>query len=325
MEIGIVGSGAWGCALACAVARAGHVPLLWGRDPGLLRTIAERRENPRQLPGVPLAPQIRVVPDALELAAASVWLLAVPAQALRAVLRVLPPARAVCVICAKGIERGSGLLLSQVVEEVRPGTPLAVLSGPSFAAEVARGLPTALTLAAPRIEDARGLAGRLASPAFRLYASDDVVGVELVGALKNVVAIAAGAVMGMGLGENARAALITRGLAETARLVAAEGGRRETLMGLAGLGDLLLTATSLTSRNTRFGYELGRGARPRDLLAPDRPLAEGAWTARAAVERAARHGIELPITAAVADVVEGVVDVREAVRRLLSRPLPPRE
>ncbi len=325
MEIAVVGSGAWGCALACAVARAGHAPLLWGRDPGLLRTIARTRQNPRQLPGIPLAREIRVVPRAEALAAAPVWLLAVPAQALREVLAALPRTEAVQVVCAKGIERRTGLLLSQVVAALRPGAPLAVLSGPSFAAEVARGLPTALTLAAPRLEEARRLAGTLASPAFRLYASDDLVGVELAGALKNVVAIAAGAVAGMGLGENARAALITRGLAETARLVEAEGGRRETLMGLAGLGDLLLTATSLTSRNTRFGWELGRGARPRELLAPGRPLVEGAWTARAAAERAARHGIELPVTAAVADVVEGRIDVREAVRRLLARPLPPRE
>jgi len=325
VEIAIVGSGAWGCALACAVARAGHVPLLWGRDPALLRTIAERRENPRQLPGVPLAREIRIAPQAEALAAAPVWLLAVPAQALREVLAALPGTEAVQVICAKGIERRTGLLLSQVVAELRPGAPVAVLSGPSFAAEVARGLPTALTLAAPRLEEASRLAGTLASPAFRLYASDDLVGVELAGALKNVVAIAAGVVMGMGLGENARAALITRGLAEMARLVEAEGGRRETLMGLAGLGDLMLTATSLTSRNTRLGHELGRGAQPGGLLAPSRPLAEGAWTARAAVERAARYGIELPLTAAVADVVEGRIDVVEAVRRLLSRPLPLRE
>ncbi len=323
-SVGIVGAGSWGTALACAVARAGRRVRLWARDPTAVQFMRARRESPR-LPGVPLPQGVEPTADLADLADCAVLLLAVPAQTVRTVARRIASLPGTPLVCAKGIERGTRLRLTRVVAEETGHRTVGVLSGPSFAREVAEGRPTALTLAAPDLAFARRLAALLASPAFRLYPADDPVGVELAGALKNVVAIAAGVVMGRGLGENARAALITRGLAETARLVEAEGGRRETLMGLSGLGDLMLTATSLTSRNTRFGYDLGRGVPLAELHVPDRPLAEGVWTARAALELAARHGVELPVTAAVADVVEGRIDVAAAVRRLLARPPAARE
>ncbi len=322
--VGVVGAGAWGTALALAASRAGRPVWLWARDPAAVRRMREARESPR-LPGITLPAVVTPTAELERLRACSVLLLAVPAQTVRALARRLQGFPGAVLVCAKGIERGSHMRLGQVVVQELGHGRVGVLSGPSFAREVAEGRPTALTLAMPDLACARILAARLASPTFRLYPGDDPIGVELAGALKNVIAIAAGAVLGAGLGENARAALITRGLAEMARLVEAEGGRRETLMGLAGLGDLMLTATSLTSRNTRFGYELARGVPLAELNAPGRPLAEGVWTARAALELAARHRLELPITAVVAELVEGRIDVGEAVRRLLARPLPERE
>ena len=317
--VGVIGAGAWGTALAVAAARAGQRVVLWGRDPVAMRALTASRRNDAHLPGIDLPAAIEPTADPAGLAAADPVLLAVPAQALRTVAGLAPPA-ARLVICAKGIERGSGLRLSRVVAEVRPRATVAVLSGPSFAPELARGLPTAVTLAAPDLATAQALAHQLASPTFRLYPSDDVPGVELGGALKNVIAIAAGAVMGLELGENARAAVVTRGLAEIGRLAAAVGARRETLMGLSGIGDLLLTATSLTSRNTRFGHELARGGSVAALTAKGQPLAEGAWTAAAACRLAATVGVELPIADAVRRVVEDAWSVRDAVQALLSRP-----
>jgi glycerol-3-phosphate dehydrogenase (NAD(P)+) len=318
-RVGVIGAGAWGTALAVAAARAGQAVVLWGRDPTAMQAMAASRRNDAHLPGIDLPDAVEPVADPAVLAAANPVLLAVPAQALRKVAGLAPPA-ALLVICAKGIERGSGLRLSRVVAEVRPEATVAVLSGPSFAPELARGLPTAVTLAAPDLATAQALAHVLASPTFRLYPSDDVAGVELGGALKNVIAIAAGAVLGLGLGENARAAVVTRGLAEIGRLAAAVGARRETLMGLSGIGDLLLTATSLTSRNTRFGHDLARGGSVATLTAAGQPLAEGAWTAAAACRLAATVGVELPIAEAVRRVVEDGWSVRDAVQALLSRP-----
>jgi glycerol-3-phosphate dehydrogenase (NAD(P)+) len=309
-KLGVMGAGAWGTALAIAAARAGNAVVLWGRDL-------------RRLEGTALPEAVRVTADAAALAGVDTALLAVPAQQVRAVLPLAPTTP--LVICAKGLEQRSGLRLSQVVAAERPEAPVALLSGPSFAAELATGLPTAVTLAAADLALARRLAEQLTGPGFRLYPSDDVAGVEIGGALKNVIAIAGGAVMGLGLGENARAAVITRGLAEIARLAEALGARRETLLGLSGVGDLMLTATSLTSRNTRLGLELARGRSVAELTAADQPLAEGAWTAAAACRTAADHGIELPICEAVRRVVEGDWTVRAAVEALLSRPPPSRE
>ncbi len=318
--IGIVGSGSWGTALAQVLARSGHEVVLWGRDGAAMARIARSRVNGRYLPGILLHPSIRFTADLLALDACRILLLAVPAQKLRETVWGIEHRGRVLVVCAKGLERTSHRRLSEVLAEECPDCTPAVLSGPSFASEVARGLPTALTVAAPAIALARELAEELGSSSFRLYPCDDLVGVEIAGALKNVVAIAAGIVMGRGYGENARAALITRGLAEITRLGMALGARRETLAGLSGMGDLVLTATSLTSRNTRFGFELGCGAPLDSLTGSGAPLCEGVWTARAACEMAAEKGVELPVSEAVARIVEGDWSVSEAVAALLSRP-----
>jgi glycerol-3-phosphate dehydrogenase (NAD(P)+) len=319
-RIAVVGAGAWGTALAQTAARGGCAVVLWGRDAQAMAAIARTRSNPR-LPGVAIDARIKAVADLAEIATAEVVLLAVPAQSLREVCGRLPQGRAPLVICAKGFETASGRRLSEVVEETCPGRTVAVLSGPNFAGEVAAGLPAASTLACSDPALGRRLAEALSSRSFRVYWSDDLIGVEAGGALKNVLAIAAGAVVGRGLGENARAALISRGLAELARLGEAMGGRRETLMGLSGLGDLVLTATSLTSRNAAFGHALGQGAEPSALKARPGPLAEGVFTAAAAVRLARRHGVELPICATVDDVLEGRIGIDAAIERLMTRPL----
>lgn len=321
-RIGVVGAGSWGTALAVIAARAGHRVTLWGRDPALIERIALERENVAALPGIALPRSILPTAAIDELAGASTVLLAVPAQQLRSAVRLLPVLAAPLVITAKGLERATGLRLSQVVAVERPDASIAALSGPSFALEVARGLPTAVTIASSDLTVARQLAERLASPAFRPYPSDDLLGVELGGALKNVVAIAAGVTMGRGLGENARAALITRGLAELTRLALAQGARRETMMGLAGLGDLVLTATSLTSRNTSFGFALAQGRATSELLGAGSKLSEGAYTAEAACRLGRSIGVELPIAEAVRAVVSGEQDVDAAIDALLARPLP---
>jgi glycerol-3-phosphate dehydrogenase (NAD(P)+) len=324
-RLGVIGAGAWGTALAIVAARAGNAVRLWGRDAAAIAAMASARENARYLPGIEIPETVATTTAMDELADADALLLAVPAQQVRRVVRDLPATDAPLVICAKGLEQATGLRLSQVVAEERPGARIACLSGPSFALEVGRNLPTAVTIAADEPGLAASLAERLASLTFRPYPSDDLLGVELAGALKNVVAIAAGVTMGKGLGENARASLITRGLAEMGRLAHALGARRETLMGLAGLGDLLLTATSLTSRNTSFGHALARGRSARDLLAAGEKLSEGAFTAEAACRLATRVGVELPIAAAVRAVVVGELDVDGAIEALLSRPLAPTE
>ncbi len=323
-RVGILGAGAWGTALALVAARAGNAVTLVPRDAPTARAIRAARASPR-LPDVVLPEAVAVADDPAALEAAELVLLVVPTQALRRVAARLPPLGCPLLLGAKGLELGSGLRPSEVVAEVRPGLEVGTLSGPSFAAEVARGLPTAVSLAFARLETARRVAGLLASPAFRPYPSDDLLGVELGGALKNVIAIAAGIVTGRGLGENARAALLTRGLAEMARLAEAEGARRATLMGLSGLGDLVLTATSLASRNTSLGSALGRGRAPGELLGAGAALAEGAFTAEAACTLAARHGIELPIGDAVRRVVAGTIPVETAILELLARPLPEQE
>jgi glycerol-3-phosphate dehydrogenase (NAD(P)+) len=311
--------------LAVVAARAGNAVGLWGRDPAQIAAMAAARENARYLPGVTLPPAVTPTADLGDLAHAEALLLVVPAQQLRTVCRRLPAGEGPLVICAKGLEQATGLRLSQVVAEERPGASVACLSGPSFALEVGQGLPTAVTIAAQDRDLAASLAELLASLTFRPYPSDDLLGVELAGALKNVIAIAAGVTMGRGLGENARASLVTRGLAEMGRLAHALGARRETLMGLSGLGDLILTATSLTSRNTSFGHALARGRSAKELLAAGEKLSEGAYTAEAACRLAERVGVELPIAAAVRAVVAGEVGVDAAIEALLSRPLAPTE
>jgi glycerol-3-phosphate dehydrogenase (NAD(P)+) len=265
-------------------------------------------------------PEFAVTGDLAAAAKADALLLAVPAQTVRAFAAALPRNGAPLVLCAKGIEKASGKLLGEVLAEAAPDAPRAILSGPSFAREVAMGLPTAVTIAADGALAAR-LQATLSAPTFRPYASDDLVGVALGGAAKNVYAIACGVVEGLGLGENARAALLARSFAELARLGESLGARRETLMGLSGLGDLVLSAASASSRNFAFGLALGRGAAMADLRSPGKPLAEGVDTAPALVARGLAVGVEMPIAEAIADLLNGSLPAGEAVMRLMSRRL----
>ncbi len=320
--VAVIGGGAWGTALANAAASAGRDVTLWMRDPSAAAEAETLRENPRCLPGVPLHARVRPTADPGLLGSADAALLVVPAQAVRAALAALAPALApACALisCAKGIERGSGLFLSDVVAAVRPGRPVAILSGPSFAADVARGLPTAVTLAARDGALAARLAAALSGPTFRLYHTTDVRGVEIGGAAKNVLAIAAGIVAGRGLGESAKAALVARGFAELMRFATAHGARPETLMGLSGLGDLVLTCASEQSRNFALGLRLGQGAGPEE--AGGGRLVEGAATAGVLVRLADAAGVEMPVSRAVAEVLSGRLSVEDAVAALMARPL----
>ncbi len=320
-KVAVLGAGAWGTALALQALRAGAVTTLWARDPARAAAMRAAGENARYLPGQALPAALGITADlAAALDGAALALLVVPAQHLRPVLAALPAKAPPLLVCAKGVERASLLLPLEVCAEARPGLALGVLSGPNFAHEVAAGLPAAAVVASAAAGP-RDLADRLlATPAFRLYASEDPMGVQVGGAAKNVVAIAAGVVSGAGLGENARAALVTRGLAELSRLVVALGGRAETAAGLSGLGDLLLTAAGAGSRNTSLGLALGRGQGVAEVLAGRHGVTEGVATAPALLARAARAGVELPICAAVAALLAGEVTVPEAIAQLLARP-----
>lgn len=318
----VLGAGAWGTALAIQAARAGSARVsLWARDPGRAIAMEVARENVRHLAGATLPPSVGVTSDmGAALAGAALAVLAVPAQHLRPALVALPPTVPPLVVVAKGVEACSLKLPLEVIAETRPGLAAAVLSGPNFAHEVAAGLPAAAVLAGSEGDLRERAAALLGSPGFRIYGSDDPVGVQVGGAAKNVIAIAAGAVIGAGLGENARAALVTRGLAEISRLAVALGGRAETVAGLSGLGDLLLTAAGPGSRNTSLGVELGRGRSLETALAGRVGVTEGVATAPALVSRAAAAGVELPICEAVSDLLGGRVTVAEAMARLLARP-----
>ncbi|MDX1485310.1 MAG: NAD(P)H-dependent glycerol-3-phosphate dehydrogenase [Alphaproteobacteria bacterium] len=322
-RIDVVGAGAWGTALAALARENGCCVRLWAHEDEVARTINAERENPRFLPGVSLPEGIEATSDIAALGNGDAVLLATPAQHLRRVTETLAPhlerGRPV-VICAKGIEQDSGALMSEVVADTLPEAPLAVLSGPTFAAEVARGRPTAVTIAAADPDIADRLVAALGCPRFRPYAADDVVGAETGGALKNVIAIACGIVAGLELGQNARAALITRGLAEITRFALAKGGKAETLAGLSGLGDLVLTATSETSRNYTLGLAIGRGETAAEFLAQRHTVAEGAYTAGAVTRLAGTLGIDMPVTAAVDRVINHGADVAAVVEDILNRP-----
>ncbi|MGQ5702108.1 NAD(P)H-dependent glycerol-3-phosphate dehydrogenase [Sandaracinobacteroides sp. A072] len=319
--IAVIGGGAWGTALAQTMAMKADV-LLWVREAAVAEAINSTHENRPFLPGIPLSPRIRATTDAGALAASRLWLAVPPAQHMRSVLQATPVTHQTClVLCAKGIEAGTGRLMADVAREIAPHSPIAVLSGPSFAAEVAAGKPTAVTLAADDIALARSLSETLARPHFRPYASDDVTGAEIGGAVKNVLAIACGVVVGADLGESARAALIARGFAEMTRFAVARGGRAETLAGLSGLGDLVLTCGSPQSRNMALGMAMGRGQTAAEALAGKATVAEGAATAPVLMEAAAKAGVDMPISAAVTDLLQGRLTAAEAVERLLNRPL----
>ena len=322
--VAVLGAGSWGTALAAHLERAGHDVRLWARDPSLVAEMRRTGTNPRYLPELRVPPAIALTSRVEEAVhGAEYVVLAVPSHGLRAVVRGASGSLAtgaVLVSTAKGLEEGSLARMSQVIaEETRGNHPAVVLSGPSFAAEVARGLPTAVIAASSDDAAVARVQEHFRGPTFRLYASDDVTGVELGGALKNVIAIAAGAVEGLGLGHNSMAALITRGLAEISRLATAEGGRRETLAGLGGLGDLVLTCTGELSRNRRVGIELGRGRSLQEILSSTRMVAEGIRTTGSALALGARHGIELPIAAQMKRVLDGTCSPREAVEALMIR------
>ena len=324
-NIAVLGGGAWGTALALAAARAGRKVTLWAREVETVTAINTSNQNPDYLPGITWqedVPATNSMADALKDAHAI--LLVTPAQTTRALCEEMKPylkPGTPIVLCAKGIEQNTGSLLSQTLQSVLPEAVAAALSGPSFAHDVAKGLPTAVTIAAEDGAVADKLSAALASPSFRPYATDDLKGVQIGGALKNVLAIACGAAVGYGLGASAQAALTARGFAELSRLGKALGGRKETLTGLSGLGDLVLTCSSTQSRNFAFGLKIGQGRTPQELVAPGQKLAEGAHSANIAVTLAHKHGVDMPIAAAVSQIVAGELEVAQALSDLMTRPL----
>jgi glycerol-3-phosphate dehydrogenase (NAD(P)+) len=320
-QVGVIGAGAWGTALAQMLAADGREVVLWAFEPELAEEINSRHTNSMFLPSAALAPTIRATSRLADAGECDILLLVTPAQHLSAIVGRIPALPRDLVLCAKGIEAATGRMMHQVAGEAAPQSEIAVLSGPTFAHEVAAGLPTAVTLAcgSGRPQWQR-LAPAIARPAFRPYFSEDVIGAEVGGAVKNVLAIACGVVDGLGLGENARAALIARGYAEMQRFGAALGAQRETIAGLCGLGDLVLTCSSTSSRNFSLGRALGQGENPRDLMERRQTVAEGAHTAPVLVELAGRHGVEMPIVGAVARLLEGA-PAQAVAAELLTRPL----
>ena len=320
MRMGVIGGGAWGTALAQVAARDGLPVTLWAREPEVVESVNTAHENRHFLAGVPLSETIRATGDLADLAGHDALLVVAPAQHVRAVLAAAPIGTTPLVLCAKGIEAGTRLLVGEVAHQAAPDAPIAVLSGPTFAHEVAAGKPTAVTLACEDEGLRARLAERLAGPAFRTYGSADIIGAEIGGAVKNVLAIACGVVEGAGLGLNARAALIARGFAEMTRFGLARGGQAETLTGLSGLGDLVLTCSSTNSRNFSLGVGLGQGRSAAALLADRKTVAEGAFTAPVLREAAAEARVDMPVTQAVNALLEGAA-VRDVIEALLSRPL----
>jgi glycerol-3-phosphate dehydrogenase (NAD(P)+) len=320
-HIAVIGAGAWGSALALTCARAGRKVALWEHDAANAAQLKTKRES-LFLPGVRIDAGISLAADLTDaVRAADAILLVVPAQSVRPVAKALEPLLAngtPVIVCAKGIERGTKKFMTEVIGECLPQAAPAILSGPSFAADVARGLPTAITLAAADAKVAEGLAQAIGSANFRPYHSSDVRGVEIGGAAKNVLAVAAGVVIGRGLGASAQAALTTRGFAELVRFGKAYGAQPQTMMGLSGLGDLLLTCSSPQSRNFSFGVNLGRGQKPDAIHGG---LAEGVFTAPVLLEMAHERSVDMPISSAVAALLSGKLSVDAAIESLLTRPL----
>ena len=323
-KIGIIGAGAWGTALASVAHRAGREVIIWAREKDVVKAINTGAENTSFLPGIPLASEICATSDLGEAAKVDALIMVTPSQFFRSMCESLAPyldLSVPLVICAKGIEITSGAFMNEVVEQTLPKQRFAVLSGPTFAAEVAREKPTAVTLACADLEISFSLAQALGTSRFRIYQSRDVIGVEVGGAVKNVLAIACGIVEGRELGDNARAAIITRGLAEMARLSMAKGGRPETLMGLSGIGDLTLTSNAMQSRNFSLGVMLGQGWTLSDILAERTSVAEGVDTAVAVTALAAQLQVEMPICLAVNEIVNHEADMDTTIASLLARPV----
>ncbi|MCB2060516.1 MAG: NAD(P)H-dependent glycerol-3-phosphate dehydrogenase [Novosphingobium sp.] len=320
--VGVIGAGAWGTALAQMLASDGSDVVIWAREPELVEEINSKRTNSLFLPSAQLFDTIRATSDLADLARLPVLLAVVPAQFLASVLSEMPDAARDLVLCAKGIEASTGRFTHEMARDAAPSAKLAVLSGPTFAHEVAAGLPTAVTLACSGGgEQWRRISPLIARPSLRPYYSDDVVGAEIGGAVKNVLAIACGVVEGLALGQNARAALIARGYAEMLRFGLAKGARAETLAGLCGLGDLVLTCSSTSSRNFSLGLALGEGRSAAEALSGKNSVAEGAHTAPVLADLARREGIDMPIVEAVCRVLSGEAPVRAIVSELLARPL----
>ena len=322
--IGVIGAGAWGTALAQVYAQAGHDVLLWAREPEAVHSINEQHENTLFLSGVPLDKKITATADLSHMAEKELVLLVTPAQHVRhaigVIKRWLPPEKPV-VICAKGIELKTGLMLSDVAKEEAPGATIAVLTGPTFASEIAKGLPSAVTVAADTLEQAEAICEKLTSRTLRPYASGDLTGAQIGGAVKNVIAIACGIAAGKGLGDSARAALMTRGLAEIARLASALGAHKETLMGMCGVGDMMLTASSMQSRNYSLGYELGQGKTLEEILGSRNSVTEGVYTAEAVLTLAQKHGVDMPVSQSVYNCVGKSCSLDDTIRALMDRPL----
>lgn len=324
-NIAVIGAGSWGTALAIAFSRKKRTTLLWGRDLVTIQDIQNHRENKKYLPGTKIPSEIEATTDIEALKGIDIFVIATPAQYVRQTLLVFKTIlqKGSLVLTSKGIEKDTGFLMTEVVKEVMPWKEkeVAVLSGPSYAHEVAMGLPTALTLASENGVLLENIQGYLSSPSFRLYRSLDPIGVQLGGALKNVLAIASGIVIGKGLGENARAALVTRGLSEIIRLGTKLGALPETFYGLSGLGDLLLTAMSPTSRNTSFGIELGKGKTKEEILKAKPVVIEGVCTVESLHVVFSKLGIEMPILSSIFKILQGSQSVEEAMNVLLTRPL----
>jgi len=322
--IGIIGGGAWGTALAQSFANNGKNCVLWALEAEVVSSINTGHENKLYLPGIKLHGNIRATDDVSDAARTDAVLVVTPAQHLRKSLQALKTSiksETPVIICAKGVEIESGLLLSQIAKEALPENPLAVLTGPTFAGEIARGLPSAVTLAMKDKETAEKIAGELSSRTLRLYASDDIIGAQVGGAVKNVMAIACGIIEGKKLGDSARAALVTRGLAEIARLTSALGGKRETLMGMCGVGDLILTCSSMQSRNFSLGAALGEGKTLAEILAARNSVTEGVHTAKALAVMAKNNAVDMPIADAVNKILTEGANVDEMIARMLDRPV----
>ncbi len=324
-KIGVIGAGAWGTALAHALANEGKEVTLWARTPEIVATIEAMHENDKYLPGIRLNETLKTTESLTKAANADVILIVTPAQHVRKTLEALKADAGngdkPVIICSKGIELESGLLLSQVAKQVLPNGKVAIMTGPTFASEIAKGHPSAMTLAMEDKDVGKKLCETIGVRSLRLYYSDDVIGTQIGGAVKNVIAIACGAVIGRGLGESSRAALVTRGLAEMGRLAFAMGAQKETLMGMCGVGDMILTCSSMQSRNYSFGIEIGQGKSPQEILESRNAVTEGFYTSKALMTLAKKNAVDMPICESVYECLNEGLDFKNAIEKMLDRPV----